>query len=278
MNITTTRLKIELKRALCCSSEKMADYADKIGIGTNDRKLFDEIGLLNAYIDTMRFMVLETTELDVDTIFFQTGNTIRYTFNNLPNISPNYNILFDVGISDNLVVATADKAINNGNFPILKVGGLSDQLLALDVNTIVHQGNFTVRYTFNGSPDLSGILVNDRLITTLATNDVNNGDFRIAVVNDGSDFVEVINVARPDDEFDEATNSPAVSDIKRAIDFIEIDNQGRSDNTDDEASDSPATAVVKFSVRNYTDSQISDILERINEICKNCGKAYIETS
>lgn len=280
MKIDDTRLRIEIKRALCCVEEKMSEYALKASIGHLHPNLMKESGILVAYIESMRYMLLETAELDVDIIAWQSDTTVRYTFNSLPNLPADYNmildynVLVDVGEGDTIKITSAGTNSNNGEFTISAVGGTSSQLTSLDVNTIAWQNDFTVRYSFNGTPDLSSIVATDRLICTLAANDSNNGDFRIITVNDGSDYVDVINVARPDDEDDEATDSTAECDITRPIDFIEAGNSSRTDATDDEASDSPAVAIIKFATRNYTDSELEDILEHINVLCKNCKKAY----
>lgn len=75
----------------------------------------------------------------------------------------------------------------------------------LDVDTIVFQSGTTVRITFNGSPDLSGVAINDHARIRLATNASNIGTFIITAVNDGSDFIEITNAARTDGTDDEAS-------------------------------------------------------------------------
>lgn len=282
MNITETRLKLEIKRANICIATKMGSYADKIGLGKNKtelNKLLNEIGLLKSYVKSMRYMFLQTANLDIDVIAWQSVTTVRYTFNSIPTIyfPSGYNVLNEVGVGDTLSVTLAGTAANNGEFTISAVGGTSDVLTSLDVDTILWQNDFTVRYTFNGSPNLSSVSVSDNLVVTLADNDSNNGTFRIRTINDSSDYVDVINTSRIDDEDDEATDAPAVCDITTPIDFLEVGNAAVTDATDDEATDSPAVGVVKFAQRNYTDVQISSILEHINELCKHEGKSYIVT-
>lgn len=83
----------------------------------------------------------------------------------------------------------------------------------LDVDTILFQSGNIIRYTFNGSPDLSGVSVNDFIEVLLAGKASNNGVFKITTVNDGSDFVEVTNTARSDATDDEASDSPATGTI-----------------------------------------------------------------
>lgn len=79
----------------------------------------------------------------------------------------------------------------------------------LDVDTIVFQSGNTIRYAFNGSPDLSSISVNDHLRIRDAGLEVNNGTFIITAVDDGSDFIEATNLNRSDGTDDEASDSPA---------------------------------------------------------------------
>jgi hypothetical protein len=91
-------------------------------------------------------------------------------------------------------------------------------LAALDVDTIDWQSGNTIRYTFNGTPDLSSIVAGDYLTVNYATNLSNSGTFLIETVNDGSDYVDVINRDRDDATDDEATDSPAVADIQENLD------------------------------------------------------------
>ncbi len=83
----------------------------------------------------------------------------------------------------------------------------------LDVDTILFQSGNTIRYTFNGTPDLSGVAVDDFLTVKLAGKTINNGTFKITTVNDGSDFIEVTNALRSDATDDEASDSPATGEV-----------------------------------------------------------------
>lgn len=69
-------------------------------------------------------------------------------------------------------------------------------LADLDVNNITWQSGTTVRYTFSGSPNLSGAAVGDLVIFSGCGTAANNGAFVLTAVNDGSDYVEVSNPAR----------------------------------------------------------------------------------
>jgi hypothetical protein len=86
-------------------------------------------------------------------------------------------------------------------------------LTSLDVDTITWQSGNTIRYTFNGTPDLSGVSTFDVLVVTSATNAVNDGTFFITAINDGSDYVDVTNPDRTNADDDEASDSPAVGAI-----------------------------------------------------------------
>ncbi len=79
----------------------------------------------------------------------------------------------------------------------------------LDVNTIAWQSGTTVRYSFNGTPDLSGVSVGQYLQVSLAGYDVNNGLFEIVGVDDGADYIEISNTLRTDASNDEAADSSA---------------------------------------------------------------------
>ena len=99
-------------------------------------------------------------------------------------------------------------------FKLSTPGVLSTLLSNLDVDIIAFQSGNIIRYTFNGSPDLSSVSVGDALIVTTSTNTSNDGSFIVVTVNDSSDFVEVINLDRSDNTDDEATDSPSVGTLK----------------------------------------------------------------
>lgn len=87
---------------------------------------------------------------------------------------------------------------------------VGDVVSSLDVDTITFQSGNTVRYAFNGTPDLSDVEVGFFLRVSSATNAVNNGIFRIVAVDNANDRVDVINPGRDSATGNEATNSPAV--------------------------------------------------------------------
>jgi len=120
--------------------------------------------------------------------------------------------------------ASAPPTENNGDVYVITVATV------LDTDTIVFQSGNTIRYTFNGSPDLSGVAVNDHLRIIDAGKTSNNGTFIITTVNDGSDFIEVTNTSRSDGTDDEASDSPATGTITDAAwdqtgngDWVEFD-------------------------------------------------------
>jgi hypothetical protein len=108
----------------------------------------------------------------------------------------------------------------------LSTPSFSNILEALDVDTILYQSsNGAIRYTFNGSPDLSGIVVNSVLFAESSTNANNDGSYYISAVNNGSNFVEVTNDLRSDDSLDEASDSPSTVKL-RTVETIRINFNG----------------------------------------------------
>lgn len=79
----------------------------------------------------------------------------------------------------------------------------------LDVDTIIWQSGNTIRYTFNGAPDLSEAIVKDTMHVDSATNVSNNGSFIIAAVDNTAKWIEIINTSRTDATDNEASDSPA---------------------------------------------------------------------
>lgn len=81
---------------------------------------------------------------------------------------------------------------------------------SLNVNNINWQSGNTIRYTFSGSPDLSGVSPLDMLVISGSTNILNDGSYIISAVNNASDWIEVTNTAISDATQDE-TGSPATA-------------------------------------------------------------------
>jgi len=111
------------------------------------------------------------------------------------------------------------KAINVSFRSEINTPDTFSKLANLDVDTIDWQSGNIVRYAFNGSPDLSEINDGEYLTVNYATNSQNNGTFKIHDVNDGSDYIDVINRDITDDTYDEATDSPAVADVQYNLDY-----------------------------------------------------------
>ncbi len=178
--------------------------------------------------------------LDVNTIAHQAGNTIRYTFNEDPKLN-------DVKAGQKLHVESAATASNNGSFNITTVNDAADWIEVtnpgrnnadddeaancpatayvsryLDVNTIAHQAGNTIRYTFNGNPDLSDVSNGQALYVKDAATASNNGSFTITNVNDGADRIEVTNPGRNNPTDDEAANCPAIGFASPADEFEEV--------------------------------------------------------
>jgi len=97
----------------------------------------------------------------------------------------------------------------------------SNVVEGLDVDTILFQSGNTIRYTFNGSPDLSVISVNDVLFADSSTNALNDGSFFISTVDDGSNFIEVTNDLRSDDTLDEASDTSSTVKL-RTVETIRL--------------------------------------------------------
>lgn len=270
MEINKTMMRLNLKSINCCIVDMAKDWNGKMKIGQCGKQLMKDLSLLIVYVDTLRFIDLGSDDINVSSILWQVDNTIRVVFDGTPDLT-------SITINDTIKFTKSTNAVNNGTFDISKVGGLSDLLLAQDVDTITFQNDFTIRYAFNGSPDLSSIVVGDRLIATVSTNSSNDGDFRITAINDGADTIDVTNLTRFDDEDDEATDSPGLVDLKRPIDFIEFTNDDRNDNVKDETG-SPAVAITFNGNNRYKETDIDNLLTHAREICKSCGIAYIQTS
>ena len=91
---------------------------------------------------------------------------------------------------------------NSGDVYIMDTTGT-----AYDINTITWQSGNTIRIAFNGSPDLSAVAADDYFVTSGNANSSNDGTFQISAVNDGSDYIDIINLNRSDATDDEATDA-----------------------------------------------------------------------
>jgi len=77
----------------------------------------------------------------------------------------------------------------------------------LDVDAVNYQaGSKFTRYTFASTPDLSELSFGDYISVTGSTNPSNDGLYQIQAVNDGSDYVDVLNQNRSDTSEDEASS------------------------------------------------------------------------
>ena len=100
------------------------------------------------------------------------------------------------------VLATAPVSPSDGDIYLLDNSGA-----IYTVSAINHQSGNVVRYTFSGTPDLSGISSVNLLVSTGAVNIEHNGIFVITAVNDPSDFIEITNTAISDNTLDETTGA-----------------------------------------------------------------------
>jgi len=94
----------------------------------------------------------------------------------------------------------------------------------LDVDTITDEGGNTFRYTMNGTPDLSAVIIGDRIKTASATNAANDGIWLVTAVNDGADWIEVTNAAG----VAEATDSPCTLQLNVLDDATMVLNETRT--------------------------------------------------
>jgi len=81
----------------------------------------------------------------------------------------------------------------------------------LDIDTIKWQSGNTIRYAFNGAPDLSAYNPSDSFRVSLAGAPINNGNFLVTDVNVGAYWIEVSNPLRSDAADDEASDSMAIA-------------------------------------------------------------------
>jgi len=79
----------------------------------------------------------------------------------------------------------------------------------LSVTDITYQSGTTIRYEFGLSPDLSSVVVGDLFICTGAGFSSNNIAAKITAVNDGSDYIEVLNPLRSNSAADESAITAA---------------------------------------------------------------------
>ena len=100
------------------------------------------------------------------------------------------------------VLAAAPVSPSDGDIYLLDNSGAT-----YTVSAINHQSGNVVRYTFSGTPDLSGISTVNLLVSTGATNIEHNGIFVITAVNDTSNFIDVTNILISDNSLDETTGA-----------------------------------------------------------------------
>lgn len=91
---------------------------------------------------------------------------------------------------------------------------------SLNIDTIAWQSGTTVRYTFSGSPDLSGVVVGHQLQATGCTNALHNGTFEITAVSNASDYIEVTNSSISDASNNESS-SPGTGTAKTGASLVQ---------------------------------------------------------
>ena len=102
--------------------------------------------------------------------------------------------------------------ISNDSTPPTEVSGdiylLDDSTPILTIAAIAWQSANTVRYTYSGSPDLSGYSTVDNILYNYgSTNSVHNGRFVITAINNTTKYVEISNPLVSDATYDETTGA-----------------------------------------------------------------------
>lgn len=94
-------------------------------------------------------------------------------------------------------------------------GATTSLLIDGDIDTIAWQSGTTVRYTFNGTPDLSALDTNPnaRVNITGSSNASNDGKFVVTGHDDAGDWIEIDNALRTDATDDEVTDATGVADL-----------------------------------------------------------------
>lgn len=197
---------------------------------------------------------------DIDSIVWQSGNTVRYSV--LGDLD-----LVEVGDILNVSGATNDE--NNGQFQIDTVGETAI-IGSLDIDTITWIVGTSVELALNGTPDLSGVKVGMVLEVVTATNASNNGRFLITDVDDGTDTITIDNPSRTDGTDDEATDSPAVGEVNQI--HYEVTNTGITDATYDKATTSAIYTIYSGEVLYFFELPIG-----WNEDLLSCGVTYTAT-
>lgn len=103
------------------------------------------------------------------------------------------------------------------------------------LDSALWQSGTTVRYQFDGTENLSSVVVDDVLRITGCINSVNDGQYEITTINNGSDWIEVTNPARTSSTGDEVAGSPGILESfslsNTSLNSIDIGNFGLDTNT-----------------------------------------------
>jgi len=89
---------------------------------------------------------------------------------------------------------------------------------SMDIESQVWQSDYIMRITFNGTPDLSGVEDGDYLTVNYSSVASLNGTWLIIVVNDSSNYVDIIQPGATDAR-DEPSGSPAIGDIQSPLEY-----------------------------------------------------------
>ena len=159
--------------------------------------------------DATNAQILLSGQID-DTVLSNNGYTMFIACKSTVSSVSADNIIFQVRVNN----ANASPGFRlNDNSPDVfawQYRRLITYLSGMDIDRIEYQTGDT-RIYFNGTPNLSGLALNDVVLISGATNASNNGQYRITAVNDGLDYIDIDNPNRTDATDDEASDSPAIA-------------------------------------------------------------------
>lgn len=135
--------------------------------------------------------------------------------------------------SQNGIKVYQEESTNDWGFNNRRLTAPADVSGTLD--SALWQSGTTVRYQFDGTENLSSVVVDDVLRITGCINSVNDGQYEVVTINDGADWIEVLNPARTSSTGDEIAGSPAIiesySSGNSALNSINLGDFGLDTNT-----------------------------------------------
>jgi hypothetical protein len=155
--------------------------------------------------------------LNVDTIEWQGGITVRYTLESTTDLST-------LVPGNDVIINSSGNAVNDGTFTLTAIDPAGDYIEIQNFNrqnadddeasdspsVISTLDSNVIRYEF--SPvDLSSVVSGNKLVVSGSTNPSNDGTFNIIFVNDVLNYVDVINTGRGSAADDETSVSNGAS-------------------------------------------------------------------